>query len=123
MITLGASYAIDSAKHVTVETAYSNADPNLFSEIDNAAHNGYAAHITYDESRMISKTCDITLNSRASYEFVDKKFKALERFRNVEFARDWNITTSEKSENEHLGVVSLSLQKKKLGEINYQFGT
>ena len=123
MITLGASYDIDSAKHVTVETAYSNADPNMFSKIDNAAHNGYAAHITYDESRMISKKSDITLNSKASYEFVDKKFKALERFRNVEFARDWNITTSEKSENEHLGVVSLSLQKKKLGEINYQFGT
>ena len=123
MITLGASYAIDSAKHVTVETAYSNADPNMFSKIDNAAHNGYAAHITYDESRIISKKSDITLNSKASYEFVDKKFKALERFRNVEFARDWNITTSEKSENEHLGVVSLSLQKKKLGEINYQFGT
>ena len=123
MLTLGASYAIDSAKHVTVETAYSNADPNMFSKIDNAAHNGYAAHITYDESRMISKKSDITLNSKASYEFVDKKFKALERFRNVEFARDWNITTSEKSENEHLGVVSLSLQKKKLGEINYQFGT
>ena len=38
MITLGASYAIDSAKHVTVETAYSNADPNMFSKIDNAAH-------------------------------------------------------------------------------------
>ncbi len=123
MITLGASYTIDSAKHLTVETAYSNADPNMFSKIDNAAHNGYAAHITYDESRIISRKSEISLNSKASYEFVDKQFKALERFRNVEFARDWNITTSEKSENEHLGFISLSLNKKKLGEINYQFGT
>ncbi|GBL35616.1 hypothetical protein EMGBS15_12110 [Filimonas sp.] len=123
LITLAADYAIDSAKHLTVETAYSNADPNTFSTIDNSSHNGFASRIVYDENRILSSKHQISLNGKVSYEYVDKRFKALERFRNVEFARDWNIGVAEKSENEHLGFVSLSLDKKDVAKIAYQFGT
>lgn len=123
MVTLGASYLIDSAKIINVETAYSNADPNLFSSKDNQAHHGLATKLTYDETRTISQKKLITLNSKVSYEFVDQQFRSLERFRNVEFARDWNIAASEKVEHEHLGFVSFALKKEKLGQLNYQFGT
>jgi len=123
MVTLGTTWNIDSLKQFNLETAYSNADPNTFSSIGNQNHHGTAARLTYFETRAISKKKKISLTSRASYEFVDQNFKPIERFRNVEFARDWNISPNEKSENEHLGFVSFALNKDQLGSVNYQFGT
>ncbi|HOZ51867.1 MAG TPA: hypothetical protein PLU17_08425 [Chitinophagaceae bacterium] len=123
MITLGTTYKIDSLKRFNIETAYSNSDPNTFSTLDNNTHHGIATLLNYDETRLLNKSKDITLSSRVSYEFVQKQFRALERFRNVEFSRDWNITANEKLENEHLGFLSFSLNKLKFGKIDYQFGT
>lgn len=123
MITLGASYLIDSAKVLNIETAYSNSDPNTFSSKDNQAHHGVATKLSYDETRTLSEHRKITLNSKVSYEFVDQQFRPLERFRTIEFSRDWNVPVNERIEQEHLGFVSLLLNKDKLGQLNYQFGT
>jgi hypothetical protein len=123
MYSVGATYLLDSAKVLTVEAALSNYDPNTFSKIHNNTHNGFAIKINYDETRNISSKNEISLTTNVNYEFVQDRFRALERFRNVEFARDWNITSTESLQNEHLGNVQVALQKNKLGKIDYRFGT
>ncbi|MBL7767307.1 MAG: hypothetical protein JNJ58_14500 [Chitinophagaceae bacterium] len=123
LFSLAGTYAIDSQKTLNIETALSNSDPNTFSDLHNETHNGLAARLVYDERRLISSKRKMDLYSKVSYEFVQDRFRALERFRNVEFNRDWNINPSSKPQNEHLGFVSLSLRKENLGKLDYQFGT
>jgi hypothetical protein len=129
LVTTAFQYQIDSNKNVMLETAVSNYDPNTFSKINNETHTGVATKFIYDERRTISSRKNLLLFSKVNYEFVQDRFKPLERFRNVEFNRDWNINPLEKVQNEHLGNLNFSLVKQALkagdgnGKIDYQFGT
>jgi hypothetical protein len=123
LFTAGATYQIDSNKVISVEAALSNYDPNTFSRLHNNTHNGVATKLNYAETRPIRNNKDVSLSTTVNYEFVQDRFKPLERFRNVEFARDWNITQQEKQEHEHLGNVQLTLQKNELGKLDYRFGS
>jgi len=129
LVTASMQYAIDSHKNIMIETAVSNYDPNMFSEIHNNTHTGIATKLLYDEKRMIRKSANLVLLSKVNYEFVQDRFKPLERFRNVEFNRDWNINPLEKPQNEHLGNIAFSLIKnasapdKGSGKLDYQLGT
>ncbi len=123
MFTLGSTYKIDSAKNIQAEIALSDYDPNTFSKIDNPNHIGLAGKLQYDEKRTLDKKHKLSLYSKINYEFVQDKFKAIERFRNVEFARDWNINPTDKSENEHLGDASFLIDLKDKGNLGYKFAT
>lgn len=123
MISLGSSIQIDSNKVLQVEGAMSHYDPNTFSPKDNKQHIGLAGRVNYQEERILNSLHQIKLQSTASYEFVQDRFKPLERFRQVEFNRDWNIPQQSTSQNEHLGFVNLAITKENLGRISYQFGT
>ncbi len=123
MFTLGSTYKIDSSKNIQAEIALSDYDPNTFSRIDNEQHIGLASKIQYDEKRFLNRKHQLILYSKANYEYVQAKFKAIERFRNVEFTRDWNINSSDKPENEHLGDASFLLEMKDKGNLGYKFAT
>lgn len=129
LVTAALQYQIDSNKNFMLETGVSNYDPNTFSKLNNETHTGLATKLIYDEKRNISTSKNLTLYSKVNYEFVQDRFKPLERFRNVEFSRDWNINPLEKPENEHLGNINFSLVKQPVsaegatGKIDYQFGT
>lgn len=128
LVTMGGSYQIDNNKNILVETAVSNYDPNTFSTIGNNTHTGFAGKFIYKEKRNISTKRNLELLSGINYEFVQDRFRPLERFRNVEFSRDWNINPLEKPQNEHLGSVSFSLLKNPMtngetGRLEYQLGT
>lgn len=121
MFVAGMDYKIDSSKHLFLETAISNYDPNTFSSIDNNQNVGLAQKVIYNEKRKLSKTW--SLNSELNYEFVQQNFNRIERFRNVEFIRDWNVTEQEDKANEHLGKASIMLQQDKGLGLGYTFGT
>lgn len=123
LITIGTTYQIDSSKSFMMETAMSNNDPNTFSAKDNETHQGIATKLVYNENRCLNKKREINLASHVDYEFVQDRFIPIERFRNIEFARDWNITTTEKKENENLGSIAFTLQKANIGQIHYSFGS
>lgn len=123
LFTLGGYYQLDSLKKIYVEGALSSADPNLFSKRDNQTHQGFAGKINYEEGRTISKKHNLLLQSKLNYEFVEDRFRPLERFRNVEFARDWNVSSPNTFETEHLGSALFSLKKNNNGQVDYKFGT
>lgn len=122
MLTVGATYQLDSAKVLSVEGAVTNYDPNLFSSIHNTTHTGLAAKLNYEEARTLSSSKGLTLSSKINYEYVQGRFKPIERFRNVEFARDWNMGANELAANELLGYFSTALSKKEWGNLEYKFG-
>lgn len=91
---------------LSTEFALSKQDVNTFSKIDNADDLGFALLLKAEDTRMLTKDSVNRLVLNAQYEFKETRFLALERYRNIEFARDWNINSSS-NVNEHLGIFSL----------------
>ena len=125
MYTLGGSYAINPTNVVTADLAMSNTDVNMFSKKDNGDNLGVAAKVVYKGS-ITTKVDTVakrkqSVNLDFSYEFTQNRFNTIERYRNIEFNRDWNLTTSDKRYNEHLAIGVLGYQWSDIGTINYRF--
>ncbi len=121
MLVLSADYEILKNTHIKAELAMSDHDLNLFSPYDNGDNNGYAYKIGLDNIINLSKTKKQAwqLVSNAKYEYLDQNFEAIERFRSVEFDRDWNIKTYDNKE-QHLFDAGIRLQQKRKGFVKYQ---
>ena len=73
------------------EFATSNTDVNTFSAKDGGDDRGYAGKINLSNTKFIRKNANVTLNTSLEYEYVQSKFRPLERLRTVEFYRDWGL--------------------------------
>ena len=74
---------------VDFEIGLSNNDKNLFSNIDDQDNQGLAGRFNVKQ-RLWSKRWEI--DGFANYQFVQQKFKTIERLFSIEFDRDWNLT-------------------------------
>ena len=52
---------------------------------------GLAAKVQYNNNVMLNKASKLELVSALDYEYVQQKFKPLERLRYVEFTREWGL--------------------------------
>ncbi|HCK22040.1 MAG TPA: hypothetical protein DHW15_07745, partial [Bacteroidetes bacterium] len=95
LITAGVDYAINQQQTVGMEVAFSNNDINTFSDIDNADNDGLGLQGHYASNKKFENGW--TLSSQTTYEFISETFKFIERYRPVEFNRDWNILSTEPS--------------------------
>jgi len=73
------------------EVAFSNFDKNLFSNLQDTDNKGAAAKFSYNQV-LADKKWQWT--SQIDYEYTSENFKTVERYRTVEFNRDWNLGTS-----------------------------
>lgn len=101
MLTLGASYARGDKFLLQTELGLSYLDHNLFSSQDDGDNLGmaYQLHLNYDEmlnKGSLSKGWRYRL--QMDYELLHQNFVPLESFRDVEFARDYNIASDYGSE-------------------------
>ena len=88
MLTVGYHFADKKGNSIGIEIAGSNDDKNTFSEFDNASNRGYAFRLMAAPQKInLSKTIEITQLLNA--EYTSSQFNAIERFRSVEFARNW----------------------------------
>lgn len=127
MYTIGGEYAINKNNKVTAEVAMSNTDLNLFSTKDKKDDVGFATTVGY-KSDIITKSDSGHVKEKLSlefnYEFAQNRFTPIERYRNVEFARDFNIDpNSTATYNEHLATIRAVYSFVNLGSITYQFRT
>jgi hypothetical protein len=93
LVTFGAEYKLGKQSKITAEIAYSNVDQNTYSDKDSEDNEAYALRISFDDTRKLRSDSNskLLLNTNISYEQVDRFFRPIERFRNVEFDRDWNV--------------------------------
>ena len=113
---LTADYSPNQKTVINSEFAYSVNDLNLFSSLDDGDNQGFAGKIDWQQT-LLDKTWKLT--SGLNYEFVTNNFKTIERFRNVEFIRDWDLVNP--LGNQQLISSSLSFSHAKKGSITYQF--
>jgi len=111
-----ASYNPNPKTTINAETAFSENNENLFSAIDDSENNGLATKFSWDQIVFQRKW---QLKSSVKFDFINDKFKSVERIQNIEFNRDWNIETI--SGNQKLLSTSINLSNQKHNSVNYQF--
>jgi hypothetical protein len=128
VFTLAATYQVDSQKKLSIEVAAGNYDPNLFSRSGDGAHWGMATKVRYNGRRNFGKKDSLARTAwawrnEAAYEYVQDRFRAIAPYRNVEFARDWNVPQPGSGRpDEHLLAYSTTLEHRTLGAGSYAFG-
>jgi len=121
MFVAGINQAINSNNSVGFETAISHNDINTFSTIDTQNDNGVGIKTFWKNNNVLSirDTSKWILKSKLNYEFVAQNFTAIERFRQVEFDRDWNSASHIVKGAQHISSANIVLQKTEIGNISY----
>lgn len=125
MLTVAVDHKFREQTKITVEGAYSNYDINTFSSLDSEDDQGYAIHLDLEDKTKIQKGKEDPwqLRSQVFVENINKNFRSIERFRSVEFYRDWNIRGVKISEDQLVAKVGVGLLRNKNGEVGYNFNT
>ncbi|MEP6928176.1 MAG: hypothetical protein ABI834_11090 [Ginsengibacter sp.] len=122
LVTVAGQYFINDKSYIKAEIAMSNYDVNTFSSKDKSNDNGTAAKLEYTMQQNVLRNLKegLTLQTTVGYEFVEDRFKPLERLRNVEFNRDWSLPFNAPAATEHLITGSLQLRDKQNNFVKYQ---
>ncbi len=125
-ISLGVDYKFNRHQRISVELAGSNYDKNDFSKKDKNDDYGYAAHTQWEQHFMLSKKeKPLELNTITSFDYLNKNFKGVERFRDINFARTWNRQLQQVSEASSPMMeynTKFNLQFKKASDQSLQLG-
>jgi len=122
IISLGADYALSPSTNLKTEFALSNYDRNTFSKLNNGDDEGLAAKVQFSHSRQIKSTATKKLQFSAAvdYEFVQGKYRPLERLRQVEFSRDWGLQLQTKPADEQIVKAYMQLRDSRNHTLSYQ---
>ncbi|MGN6490567.1 MAG: hypothetical protein ACTHLE_01125 [Agriterribacter sp.] len=124
VVSVGADYIISEHTQVSTELALSNYNINTFSSKEKADDKGYAARVVLNDRRPVknSKTGP-ELQSQLSYEWVQHRFRPVERLRSVEFYRDWGLPISVTAATENLLKAGVQLNSQSGNTLQYKFET
>lgn len=96
---------------------FSRNDPNTFSEIDNENHTGLAGKLGYQYGNSQKGWY-----SGITLEHVDSSFSTVERFREVEFSRNWNLPFQAAGRQQAMeGRVGYIKEANQRGEYSFQW--
>jgi hypothetical protein len=123
MLDLTASLQMGKYSKIYVESAFSNHDRNQFSTLGNESNKGFALKggvAIHDKP--IDGFGEYKLQLSADVEFLDKNFSAIDRFRRVEFDRDWSYKPSDSiAAHDFVLSSSIGLRKDATNGFLYQF--
>lgn len=120
IIDLGIEYTIGKGNLLKTEISTSKYDVNTFSSKDNGDDRGWAAKVQWSNEKIIRQNSKLQLSTTLDYEYVQKKFKPLERLRTVEFSRDWGLPISPLPVDENIIKASATIKNAKGNSVSYQ---
>jgi hypothetical protein len=121
VVSVGLDYNVSKNTSISTEFGMSIYDVNSFSVKDKSNDQGLAARIALKNSKLLGRKKALQLNTDLGYEYVDSRFKPLERLRNVEFTRDWGLPLVTEPADETIVTASTQLTDKKNNSLRYQF--
>jgi len=126
MLVFGSEIKLSDNESVFQELAASNHDQNLFSSLDDGDNNGVAILAGFrSKERDITFLSDYKIDNEVSFEWNDKYFRPIDRFRSIEFDRDWNNTSTQDSVFHFERIIGYSTSiynKKRSTYTNYRLG-
>ena len=126
MVTAGFDYELNKFSRISFEGAISKNDINTFSAANSEDDVGFGLKVNFDRAKPLSKkqidtVAPLLFLTNVNYEFVQKYFSPIERYRSIEFERDWNRGSSLQVDDQHIVGASFGLAKKGLGSVGYRF--
>ncbi|MTI21259.1 hypothetical protein E1176_09525, partial [Fulvivirga sp. RKSG066] len=124
MVTLMGSYQLNKHETVTTEMAFTDQDVNLFSPINDEDDNGYAMKVgLLSEGRKVSFMPKYTYSAFIDYEYDDERFRPIDRFRYIEYDRDWsyNPQPDDQLVSDNIFNVGFNMQKDASNNVGYTF--
>lgn len=125
MITAGLSHSFSANSNLQVEGVYTKNDINRFSDQDKGNDEAGGFKFQSRNSSALSKDSlqRIRLVYNFGYEYLQQNFKQVERFRSVEFDRDWNRNLNgELYGNQNIASADVGLQSATGNELLYSLG-
>lgn len=124
MVTLGANYQISANTKFGVEAALTNRDLNTFSSLDADDNVGYGLEGHWSTKKFLSAdTNGWVLTNNINAEYRQANFSRIERYRPVEFERNWNLLDKNLTGDQLLGRGELGVYKSGFGSIRYSFNS
>ena len=130
MLVSGLNWQISKYQQLSAEGALSVSDQNLYSEADAADDKGTGFKTAYRiQGLPAGFNEDFKWEGGIEYEFVEKHFTPVDRFRSVEFDREWGINpgwgnsfneTFTDQLNDHLLTLSGGLRKDESTQYQYR---
>ncbi|MCH8553685.1 MAG: hypothetical protein LAT76_00895 [Schleiferiaceae bacterium] len=115
IITYGAGYEWNEDNVVFAEVAGSNDVVNRISDLPGSQQRGLAAKLGHKGRWKREKW---QLETRSNYEYVGESFTTVERIRNIEFQRDWNLQNATLAD-QHFAETFVEWQQDSLGVLKY----
>lgn len=125
MATFGGTYKIRETTTVNFEGAVTKRDLNTFSTLDSGDDEGYGFEVELDhKSPLIKKEEKTTVQVLGGFHYEQRgaNFNPIERYRDIEFERDWNINALNLTDNQYLGNVYTGLDFGQRGKVLYNLG-
>jgi len=100
LLTAATTYKSKKGFSLNFELAGSSLDKNTFSVKDSKDDNGWAGAITLKNiTKLFNRDTSLKLETTGKYEHKNKHFNFVERYRPVEFSRQWNRQLGNPLEN------------------------
>lgn len=119
MLTTGGKINLKSFTQFSYELALSNFDANTYSTIDSEDDMGWAYKMDITQDLLLKDTSNHQLQIGFMLENVDENFYGFERFRSIEFNRNWNVKSLEGIKNQSYGA-KLYWEKKDWANMDYK---
>jgi len=103
------------------EGAFSNTDQNLFSSLDDYNNSGLAYHGGFRTKGRNSFIPDYYLSASISMEYDSKSFSFIDRYRPIEFDRNWDLNVDTlKAVSDLLVFAEVQLEKDQHSKVSYR---
>lgn len=124
MMTAGTRIRLNEHEKVYTELALSSQDQNLFSELDDKDNQGLGMKVgMQSEGRESSLFKGYIMKGQTEYEYNSTNFNFIDRFRYIEFDRDWGLSqqTLQNAASEQFFRAGIGFEKDALNRFNYLF--
>ena len=120
IISIGGK-TIWSGNSLSYELSTSNMDLNTFSNINNEDNIGFAGLVNFENKNTLKKKWE--LNQQYRIESISKDYRRIERFREVEFERNWNVQNLITTKDQLLSSAKINLKHLENGLFQYQLNS
>lgn len=124
MVTAGSRIRLNDHEKVYTELALSSQDQNLFSELDDDENQGLGMKVgLQSEGRESSLFKGYIMKGQTEYEYNSTNFNFIDRFRYIEFDRDWGLSQQalESAASEQFFRAEIGFEKDALNRFDYHF--
>jgi hypothetical protein len=120
VFSAGTRQSLGSRMRMDMEWSLTRNDRNTFSPLDDGNNTGVGLKTNLSRKDYLKRDSSLQINTFVNYRFTSLQFDPVERFRDVEFERDWNLPANGVSQQENFLESGLTLTGKDSLQASYR---